>query len=205
MLGPQLERQHTALVLIDLQREVVAAGSPEARAGFQTAVDAAAEAARTARRLGLPVFLVRVLRRADGADRGTALTDAVLSGRGKPPWEAVPLVACSPGTEWAPPLHAEPTDVIISKARVGAFRGTALDVYLRARSIHTLLLGGLYTHMGVETTLREARDRDFHAVVLADCCAAYPAQWHRHCLDQTFPLLARVATATDAFAHLTQD
>jgi nicotinamidase-related amidase len=74
-------------------------------------------------------------------------------------------------------------EVVIDKSGQGAFYATDLDWILRNRGITTLVLGGVTTHICVQSTIRDAADRGFDAILLADCCQAYEEKLHREALD----------------------
>ena len=73
------------------------------------------------------------------------------------------------------PLEGEP---VLDKPGKGAFYQTDLDLMLRNRSIETLLVGGVTTEVCVHTTVREANDRGYRCIVVADCCASYFPEFH---------------------------
>ena len=73
------------------------------------------------------------------------------------------------------PLAGEP---ILDKPGKGAFYQTDLDLMLRNRGIATLLVCGVTTEVCVHTTVREANDRGYRCIVIADCCASYFPEFH---------------------------
>ena len=101
-----------------------------------------AQLARAFRERGLPVVLVNVTGRAPGR------TDAGAPKFSFPPdW-----------TELVPELEQQPSDYIVTKQRVGAFIGTSLDETLRQRGVTQVVLTGVATSAGVESTARSAYD-----------------------------------------------
>lgn len=91
-----------------------------------------------------------------------------------------------PGTAFHPELDADRADLVISKPRVSAFYGTPLDAALRANNIRRVVLAGVSSSWAVQSTARDAHDRDFEVVVLEDACAAATPQEHHtsmHLLD----------------------
>lgn len=94
------------------------------------------------------------------------------------------------GTEFHELLDVQPNDMIITKHRVSAFYATDLEAVLRPNHIDTLLITGVSTDMAVQTTAREAHDRDYKVIIVADACASGSAEIHESALK----LLQRVAT-----------
>ncbi len=136
---------HTALVVIDLQRGI--AGAPTAPHPASDVVAHATAVAVALRAAGGTVVLVHVTPSADGKDALHPQTDT-------PAWQPGPRPA-----DWAeivPELGPEPGDLVITKRQWGAFYGTELDLQLRRRGIDTILLAGISTNVGVESTARDA-------------------------------------------------
>jgi nicotinamidase-related amidase len=96
-----------------------------------------------------------------------------------------------------PALGPEPADIILTKNRVSAFVGTDLEMLLRTREIHTIVLFGITTSGVVLSTLLQASDADYRIVVIADCCADQDQELHRALLERLFPTRADVITAED--------
>jgi nicotinamidase-related amidase len=88
-------------------------------------------------------------------------------------------------------------DIIVRKTRVGAFSTTDLDAQLRGRGIDTLILAGISTSGVVLSTIRDARDRDYQIVVLADGCADRDQEVHDVLMRKVFPRQAHVATVAE--------
>lgn len=198
---PSLTAATTALLLIDFQEDVAGTGAGDLHPWAVPAVERAAEAADWARNNGIPVVWVRVERRPDYSDVFAHKTDTVLAGKGP---QGKRLVAGSPGAQLVPSLVVQPEDRVIVKPRVNAFYGTSLEVVLRRLGTTTVLLGGVYTNMGVEATARCAYDRDLHVVVISDCCAAYSPDVHDHAISKTFPRIGRVRTLDAVKSLLTE-
>ncbi len=179
-----LEARTTALVLIDLQNGIV--GMPLApRDGTTVLANGTALAARF-RAAGAPVVLVRVAFAADYADAPRQPVDqpANRPAGGLPAaWSAL-----ADGLE-------QPGDIVIVKHHWGAFYGTELDLQLRRRGIQRIVLGGIATNFGVESTARQAWERDYGVVVTEDVCAGVSAELHGMAITSIFPRIARVTQA----------
>jgi nicotinamidase-related amidase len=91
---------------------------------------------------------------------------------------------------------------IVVKHRVGAFSSTDLDMLLRARDVHTLVLMGVTTSGVVLSTLRHAADFDYRIVVVEDCCIDRDVAVHRCLIDNVFPRQAQIASAAEVITAL---
>jgi nicotinamidase-related amidase len=80
--------------------------------------------------------------------------------------------------------------------------GSDLDLVLRARGITTLIVGGQRTSIGVESTVRDAFDRDYGVIVLRDGCGGVPDDEQASAMERTFPGIARVMTCAELTALL---
>jgi nicotinamidase-related amidase len=178
----------TALVLVDLQCGISWLLGPE------TIADAVANGARLAaefRARRLPVILVRVDFSADGGDRPRNRVTVAPSG-GQPPANWAEIV---------PELDRRPTDIVVTKRQPGAFYGTDLDLQLRRRGSTGIVLGGVMTGLGVESTGRAAYDHGYNVTFAADAMADPRPGAHQYSLQNTFPFIGEVATTaaiTDA-------
>jgi nicotinamidase-related amidase len=168
----------TALVVIDLQKGVV--GMQLAHPAAQI-VGRAARLAKAFREKKLPVVLVNVSGMAPGR------TDA-----------AWPNLAAFPAdwTEFVPELARQPGDHIVTKQRVGAFLGTDLDPYLRQRGVTQIVLAGIATSAGVESTARSAYDLGYNVTLVVDAMTDRSDEMHRHSAEKVFPRFGE-ATQTD--------
>ncbi|WP_328457244.1 isochorismatase family protein [Amycolatopsis sp. NBC_00438] len=170
----------SALVVIDLQQGIVAAHHDPA---VTAAVKQAAGLATEFRRHGLPVVLVNVTGRAPGR------TDA---GRSAAP--------ATPPPGWADlvdELDVQPTDHLITKRRRSAFHDTGLDTLLRDLGVTQIVLAGISTSSGVESTARSGSDHGYHVVLATDAMTDPDADAHRHSVEGIFPKLGETATTAE--------
>ncbi len=99
----------------------------------------------------------------------------------------------TPGTEFHPQLDTRLADLILVKPRVSAFYGTSLDAALRARNIDHVLIAGVSSTLAVQSTVRDAHDRDYRVSVLEDACAATTEEVHRASMDM-LRIIAEITT-----------
>jgi nicotinamidase-related amidase len=123
------------------------------------------EAARGA---GAQVVLVHVGGAADGADRLHPAVDAPMRG-GAPP--------AADWSEFIVELNRQPGDIAILKRQWGAFYGTDLDLQLRRRGLTTIVLCGIATEFGVESTARDAYERGYEVVFAEEARGAMATRW----------------------------
>ncbi|MEU4780707.1 isochorismatase family protein [Micromonospora sp. NPDC023633] len=101
-----------------------------------------------------------------------------------------------PGSGFAEGL-VEPGDVVVVKRTVGAFHGTDLDEQLRLRGVDTLVLAGLVTTMGVESTARAASDHGYELEFVADAMSGLAADEHEFAVGRIFPRFGTVRRTDD--------
>jgi len=177
----QLDPATTALVLIDLQNGIVTGDRQPYAAS--AVVEIGKSLAARFRAAGAPVFLVHV-------DFAPDYADALKQ----------PVDAPTPRPEGGTPSGysdlvtglQQPGDIVILKRNWGAFHGTDLDLHLRRRGIKTIVLGGIATNFGVESTARDAWERNYELVVVEDACTTTTAEAHTLAFKYVFPRIARV-------------
>ncbi len=174
----------TALVLIDLQKGIV--GLPTAPHTGEQVVARAKEIASRFRAAGAPVVLVNVAFAADFSDALKTPVDRPFA----PPPGGFPA-------NWTELVDgfAEPSDLRVTKRQWGAFYGTDLDLQLRRRGITSIVLGGIATNMGVESTARAAHEHGYAVVIAEDATTALSDEMHSFAFGHIFPLLGRIAKA----------
>jgi nicotinamidase-related amidase len=180
-----VESGRTAVLVIDMQRDFLepggfgeALGNDVSRLGAAVAPCRAVLAA--ARRAGMLVVHTREGHRPDLSDCPPAKRLRAPEGRriGDPGPMGRILVRGEPGHDLIEALAPLPGEPVVDKPGKGAFFATDLEAMLRNRGIDALLVAGVTTEVCVSTTVREANDRGFRCVVLADCCASYFPEFH---------------------------
>ena len=190
MISLVFDPAKTALVVIDLQKGVV--GFPTFPHSSSLVVSNAAALAAACRARGLPVFLVRVTPSPDGKDALQPLADAPRRLPALPP-------------DWAeivPELGPVAGDFVITKRQWGAFYGTDLDLQFRRRGLATLILCGIATNLGVESTARFAFEYGYQQIFAEDAMAALSAEEHAYPVSKIFPRLGRVRSTAEILAAL---
>jgi nicotinamidase-related amidase len=141
----------------------------------------------------MTVVLVRVTPSEDGRDALRPRTDmpAQHPGPRPPDW-----------AEIVPELGPEPGDLVITKRQWGAFYGTELDLQLRRRGVDTILLVGISTNVGVESTARDAYERGYDQVFVEDAMTARSPDDHVHTLRTVFSRIGRVRSTAEVLAAL---
>jgi nicotinamidase-related amidase len=172
-----------ALIVIDLQKGIV--GLPAVHPAGEI-IARAAQLARAFREQGLPVVLVNV----SGAAPGRT--------------DAGPRKFSFPAdwTELIPELEQHPGDHIVTKQRWGAFLGTTLDDYLRQRGVTQVVLTGVATSIGVESTARSAYDCGYNVALVVDAMTDRDADAHRHSVEKIFPRLGETDTTDNVLKLL---
>jgi nicotinamidase-related amidase len=178
----------TALVLIDLQAGIL--GMPTAPLASADVLARAQELADGFRRHGLPVVLVRVSVSPDGADAVPGRTDAPPPGIRAEGWDVL-----------APELVRD-GDILVTKRNWSAFYGTDLDLQLRRRGVTQIVLGGIATSIGVESTARAAHERAYNLALVTDAMSDRDTDAHHNSVTRIFPRLGETTTTAEVLAAL---
>jgi nicotinamidase-related amidase len=105
-------------------------------------------------------------------------------------------------TEIVPEMGPKPGDLVITKRPWGAFYGTELDLEFRRRGITTMVLCGISTNIGVESTARFAYEYGYNQVFAKDAMSALSAEEHAHTVTKIFPRIGLVRKTGDILADL---
>lgn len=170
--------QKTALVLIDLQKGIAK------MSGGQEVVKKAAQLVRVFRQKGSFIAFVNV----DFLDGKDYL---------RPATDQQPAVAGARPADWAefvPELGVGVGDYVVTKRQWGAFFGTDLDLQLRRRGIDTIVLCGIATNIGVESTAREAFQLAYNQIFITDAMIASTKEEHEATCKYIFPRIGRIRT-----------
>jgi nicotinamidase-related amidase len=136
------------------------------------------------------VVLVRVTPSSDGLDALKPDADQPhRRGPFPPDW-----------AEWTTEISPQPNDILITKRQWGAFYGTELDLQLRRRGVNQIILGGIATHIGVESTARVAFELGYQQIFVEDAMASLSEETHAYAISKIFPLIGRVRSTEEVLA-----
>jgi biuret amidohydrolase len=182
--------ESTALVMIDMQRDFVEPGGFGEMLGndvslLRSSIEPCKDVLETARKVGLFVIHTREGHRPDLADLPTAKKERghLKTGIGDIGPMGRILVRGEVGHDIIPELYPIEGEPVVDKPGKGAFYDTDLLGILRNRDIKTLIVCGVTTEVCVHTTVREANDRGFDALVPEDCTASYFPEFKRVALE----------------------
>ena len=201
MTETKIDPAKTALLVIDMQKHFLDGKQDFFKGLYQqvienNVIEKTLNVLDQARKARLPVLHIITGHRADRSDVVPTITDMDVAGR-------LPLLAeNTPAGEIVDELKPFPDEAVVFKRRHGAFYQTDLELLLRTRSADTLLFAGVLTDACVATTVSEARMRDYHVIVISDCCASSTHERHAYFIENMFPRHGRVRTSTEIIAAL---
>jgi gluconolactonase len=199
--NPDLDRARTALLLLDFQNYGLhpegywaKQGDPGWPSGAYPAVENTARVLDAARAAGILIVHVGAAWRPGSPEMNMN----------------IPVFARGPdrsiegtwGAEFYEPVSPIRGEIVLYKRSVSAFIGTELDRLFRVRDVNTLVLMGVATNFAVEASAREAVDRGYRVIVLADCCASHPQDMHEFSIERILPVLCKVSSADEFIALL---
>jgi nicotinamidase-related amidase len=188
----KINPQRTAIVVIDLQKGI--AGMPGGAPHTKPAVIAnSVRLLAAARAAGAQPVLVHVGGSPDGADRLKTPTDQPMRATGSlpPDW-----------SELIPELDQQQGDVVVLKRQWGAFYGTDLNLQLRRRGLTAIVICGIATEFGVESTARDAYERGYELIFAEDAMTGFSAESHANAVERIFPRMGRVRSTDEIIAAL---
>jgi nicotinamidase-related amidase len=187
-----IDPQKTALVLIDLQQGIV--GRPVVPHSGPEVVQNSARLASRFRALGATVVLVRVAFHCDLKDFLDVPVDE--------PSGFDPSTFPPNWFDLTPEIGPLAGDIVITKHQWGAFYGTELDLQLRRRNVRTIVIGGISTNIGVESTSRSAYEHGYAQVFVEDAMASFSAEMHAFAVRNIFPRMGNVRSTEEVLAAL---
>jgi nicotinamidase-related amidase len=181
-----IDARTTALILIDLQKGIVS--RPLDPHDAKTVVANGVRLANALAKAGGLVVPVHVAFSNDEGDRLKSAIDHAMPSASMP-------------ADWAdlvPEIAALNAPVLITKRNWSAFHGTELDLQLRRRGIKTIILGGIATNFGVESTAREGWQYGYEIIIAEDACSSSGGEgMHAFAVEKIFPRLGRVRSTSD--------
>ena len=181
---------HTALVLIDMQRDFIEPGGFGEALGndvaqLRAAVEPTQRLLAWARVQGLRIVHTKECHRPDLADCPPAKRNRGLPSLriGDPGPMGRILIDGEPGSDFIAELTPAPGEVILAKPGKGAFFGTALGEMLRVWGVSHLIVAGVTTEVCVQTTMREANDRGYDCVLIEEATASYFPQFKAQTIE----------------------
>jgi gluconolactonase len=193
----QLDPKRSALIIQDMQNDVIIEGGAFADSGApahaiaQDAVANVADLAAACRAAGVPVIHVWyvVEEGAAGLKQNAPLFQGVKESGG--------LVRGSWGAAPADGLEPEAGDHVVEKMRMNGFYETRLDILLRGLGADTILITGAWTNMSIEHTARHGADAGYEVVVASDGTSTISEEWHHAALNYAMNNVGKVATCAE--------
>lgn len=174
---------NAALIVIDLQQGIVALPTVHSSADI---VAKSASLLRAFRAKNHPVVLVKVEDAAPGRIDG-----------GNHPFPTDPAFSTL-----VPELEQAPSDHVVSKKRWGAFLTTNLDAWLREKGVEQVVIVGIATSIGVESTARFASEHGYNVVLVTDAMTDLNAAAHENSVNVIFPRIAETTTTAELLTRL---
>ncbi len=175
----------SALIVVDLQKGIVGLPCAHPMAGVVAKARALLDAFRAR---GLPVVLVNV-------DAGAPGRTEQPRPQGQPPADWADLI---------PELGRQESDHLVTKKTWGAFVNTGLDDWLKGKSVSQIVLCGIATSIGVESTARQAYEAGFNVTLAVDAMTDLAAETHENSVARIFPRLGETGATADIGALLGQ-
>ena len=189
-----LDPKRTALIIQDMQNDVIIEGGAFAESGSpehakeQNVVANSQRLADACRAKGMPVIHVHYIveQGAPGLKQNAPLFQGVKDANAlvRGTWGAAPVDGLEP----------KDGDHVVEKMRMNGFYDTRLDILLRGLGVETLIITGAWTNMSIEHTARTGADKGYTMIVPEDCCSTMNADWHNASINYA---LQNVSTVTD--------
>ena len=198
----QLEAKRSALIIQDLQNDVIIEGGAFADSGApahaksQNVVENVKRLADAARKAGMPVIHVHYIVEAgapglkQNAPLFVGVKDANALVRGS--WGAAPVDGLEP----------QPGDHVVEKMRMNGFYDTRLDILLRGLGAETIVITGAWTNMSIEHTARHGADAGYEVVVVSDGTSTTGDEWQHAALNYALTNVGQVASTEEVAGAL---
>lgn len=184
---------HSALIVIDMENGFIDPRSTHCIRGAAETVPACRKAISTARSIGIPIFFVKRIYRADGSDvELTRYENWKMGGRALTPGSSGFNSAEAPDG-----LKPVAGDYTIIKPRWSAFFQTELDLILRRLDIKTVILIGTTTPNCIRTTAYDANALEYNVIILDDCCSSQTPEIQRANIDDLQRMGAVIMNSTE--------
>ena len=185
----RIDPHRAALIAYDVCRRALTPSDPARNAAMRPVLDAWVRLIAIARAAGIPVIYTTPVSRADGADVVMLPTD-LSAETGVPP--LTNATEGTPDAGFPDEIAPLPQDYVFLKRRPSAFHGTGVAELLHMLRRDTIIIAGGATNRGVETSVREAFNRDLASVVVRECCWGSDAAAHAYSLDTAMKMYARI-------------
>ncbi len=186
----KIDIQKTAMVVIDLQKGITSI--PAEPHSTKSVIENAARLLTVVRKKNMPVFLVRVTPSHDLKDMLRPISETTFQMSSyNPSW-----------SEYVTELNVQQNDFLVTKHQWGAFYGTELDLQLRRRGINTIIICGIATNFGVESTARFAFEYGFNQIFVEDAMTARSKDEHEFPVKYIFPRLGLIRKTDDVINAL---
>src|ERR1700712_5013489 len=204
MTDLQLDPARAALVIQDMQNDVIIAGGAFAESGSpghateQRVIENVAALGAAARAAGVPGLHVWSI--VEEGATGLKLNAPLFQGVK----DSNALVRGTWGAAPAEGLEPQAGDLIVEKMRMSAWQGTRLESLLRGLGRDTVIVTGAWTNMSIEHTARTGADMGYDMIVVEDGCSSMNADWHNASINfalQNVCQVADVASVTAALAR----
>ena len=182
----------TAVVCVDVQRLFTDMVGAPIEPPLNAVLPRIGRFVEDSRKAGATIVLVRTIIAPDAHSRST---------RQWPEFMRAGMAPNAPGSTFDPCLNPQPGDIEVVKQRYSAFVGTRLDEILRERAIASIIVLGLTTNVCVQSTARDAWQRDYETITLADCCAEIGPGSHDASLAWTARNFGAVCTSDEVTTH----
>lgn len=193
---------HTALIVVDVQRDFCAPDGEYARRDndISMMLEMTPRLAELINAAKANDVLVIFLRGIEGVEDTVSDAWYELVARHTSDDKRLLCRVGTRGAEFFPPVVPSENDIVITKYRYSGFSGTNLDLILRSKNILTVVVTGVVTEVCVEATVRSACDLDYRTVVVEDCTASTNRTAHEDALNRMAHICADRTTSTSLMA-----